>query len=215
MHFGPCRLWIPNGSLTCSPIHHDRHASVTICDCLSIWYAIWALKCLQGKFDTHGYYYFPKLSHPSTCFSHAEYHYCVTVYRSDMQSDLQSACTENLIPTGFIIFPFLAIHRHASVIQNTTIVWLSIDLMCNLNNKVFTNLALMSNDLMCNLNNKKFTNLALTGFTFSKIHLQSSNLIVQTWILNTAVHTDVFACLFKGKKHLMGFKKNSPMIIMR
>jgi len=30
------------------------------------------------------------LTHPSTCFSHAEYHYCVTVYQSDLKSEIQS-----------------------------------------------------------------------------------------------------------------------------
>ena len=30
------------------------------------------------------------LTHASTCFSHAEYHYCVTVYQSDLKSEIQS-----------------------------------------------------------------------------------------------------------------------------
>jgi len=37
------------------------------------------------------------LTHPLTCFSHAEYHYCVTVYQSDVESELQSVCKEKKI----------------------------------------------------------------------------------------------------------------------
>jgi len=33
---------------------------------------------------------FPMLTYPTKCLSHAEYHYFVTVYRSDLQSELQS-----------------------------------------------------------------------------------------------------------------------------
>jgi len=47
------------------------------------------------------------LTHPSACFSHAEYHYCMTVYRSDVQSELQSACKEYFIFAGLTLFPFL------------------------------------------------------------------------------------------------------------
>ena len=47
------------------------------------------------------------LTHPSTCFSHAEYHYCVTVYWSDVQSELQSVCKKNLVFAGFTLFPSL------------------------------------------------------------------------------------------------------------
>jgi len=48
------------------------------------------------KFNTSGFYFPPRnhinqiLTHLSTCYSHAEYNYCVTVYRSDVQSELQS-----------------------------------------------------------------------------------------------------------------------------
>jgi len=78
--------------------------------------------------------------------------------------------------------------------QNTTIVWLSMNLMCNLSSKVFsrkiwcllgliffpfsringhalamqnTTIAWLSIDLMCNRSYKVFANLNLTGFTFS------------------------------------------------
>jgi len=39
-----------------------------------------------------------------TCFSHARYHYCVTVYQSDVKSELQSVCKENLKFTEFDLF---------------------------------------------------------------------------------------------------------------
>jgi len=42
------------------------------------------------------------LTHPSTCYSHAPYHYCVTVYRSDVQCEKQS--DYNLDTYGFLIF---------------------------------------------------------------------------------------------------------------
>jgi len=90
------------------------------------------------------------LTHPSKCFNHAEYHYCVTVYRSDVKSELQSVCKEILIFLGFTLFPFSYIHRHALVMQNTTFVWLSMDLMCNLSYKVFTNLTLTGFTLLPN-----------------------------------------------------------------
>jgi len=75
----------------------DMQSSCTIpllCDCLSIWCAIWATKCLQ--IEHWRVLLFPRkhinqiLTHPSTCYSHAEYYYCVTVYRSDVQFELQS-----------------------------------------------------------------------------------------------------------------------------
>jgi len=44
------------------------------------------------------------LTHPLTCFSHAEYHYCVTFYQSDVKSELQSVCKENLKISGFTLF---------------------------------------------------------------------------------------------------------------
>jgi len=130
-----------------------------------------------------------------TYFSHVEYHYCVTVYQSDVKSDLQSVCKENLKFTVFTFFslthtsidihsscriPLLCeclsiwcaiwatkrlqiwhlqilvflpkshwsnhdyshIHRHVIVMQHTTIVWLSINLTCNLRYKSFTTLTL-------------------------------------------------------------------------
>jgi len=43
------------------------------------------------------------LTNPSTYFSHAEYHYCVTLYRSDVQSELQSVCNTHWIHS----FPIL------------------------------------------------------------------------------------------------------------
>jgi len=44
------------------------------------------------------------LTHPLTCINHAEYHYYVTVYQSDVKSELQSVCKENLKFTGFTLF---------------------------------------------------------------------------------------------------------------
>jgi len=44
------------------------------------------------------------LTHQLTCFSHAGYHFCVTVYQSDVKSELQSVCKENLKFTGFTHF---------------------------------------------------------------------------------------------------------------
>ena len=69
----------------------DMHSSCRIpllCDCLSIWCES-ELRSVY-KFGTCGFYFFPRkhinqiLTHPSTCYNHAEYHYCVTVYRSDL-----------------------------------------------------------------------------------------------------------------------------------
>jgi len=40
------------------------------------------------------------------------------------------------------LIKFSPIHQHAIVMQNTTIVWLSIDLMCNVTYKVITTLTL-------------------------------------------------------------------------
>jgi len=45
------------------------------------------------------------LTHQLTCFSHAEYHYCVTVYQSDVKSELQSVCKEKLKFTMFTFSP--------------------------------------------------------------------------------------------------------------
>ena len=44
-------------------------------------------------------------AHPSIekCFSHAEYHYFVTVYQSDVKSELQSVYKESLKFTGFTL----------------------------------------------------------------------------------------------------------------
>ena len=76
----------------------DMHSSCRIPllrDCLSIWCAIWATKCLQ---IWHWRVVpFPPKSHQSN-HSHIHrhtivmqpYHYCVTVYRSDVQSEIQS-----------------------------------------------------------------------------------------------------------------------------
>jgi len=50
-----------------------------------------------------GLLFSPKLTHPSTCIVHAEYHYCVTVYRSDVQSEIQS--DHNFDTYGFQFFP--------------------------------------------------------------------------------------------------------------
>jgi len=58
------------------------------------------------------------LTHQLTCFSHAKYHFCVTVYLSDVKSELQSVCKENLkselqsvCKENFL--PYSHIHRHA------------------------------------------------------------------------------------------------------
>jgi hypothetical protein len=102
----------------------DMHSSCRIpllCDCLSIWCAIWATKCLQIE-HLRVLLFPPKsfnqiLTHPSTCYSHAEYHYCETVYQSDVQSELQSAYKLNTY--GVYFFPrnhiqnSSHIHRHA------------------------------------------------------------------------------------------------------
>jgi len=45
------------------------------------------------------------LTHQLTCSSHTEYHYCVTVYQSDVKSELQRVCKENLKFTGFTFPP--------------------------------------------------------------------------------------------------------------
>ena len=50
-----------------------------------------------------GLLFYPKLTHPSTCIVHAEYHYCVTVYRSDVQPEKQS--DHNFDTYGFQFFP--------------------------------------------------------------------------------------------------------------
>jgi len=75
----------------------DMHSSCRIpllCDCLSIWCAIWAKKCLQSEhlrvLLSPPKSYSKWLTHPSTCVVHTEYHYCVTVCRSDVQCELQS-----------------------------------------------------------------------------------------------------------------------------
>jgi len=44
------------------------------------------------------------LTHQLTCFSHAEYHFCVTVYQSDVKSELQKNCKENFKFSGFTLF---------------------------------------------------------------------------------------------------------------
>jgi len=95
------------------------------------------------------------------------------------------------IPNGSL--PCSPIYWHAVVMQNTTIVWLSINLMCNLSSKVFarkiwnllgliffpfphihrhalvmqnTTIMWLSTNLTCNLSYKAFTNLTLMVFTF-------------------------------------------------
>jgi len=134
------------------------------------------------------------LTHLSTCFSHAKYHCCVTVYQSDVQSELQSLARKIWYLLGLLFFPCPPIHRHALVMHNTTLLWLSINLMCNPSSKVFarkiwyllgllifpfshihrhasvmqnTTIVWLSIDLMGNLSYKLFTNLTYTDFTFS------------------------------------------------
>ena len=54
------------------------------------------------------------LTHQLTCFSHAEYHCCVTVYQSDVQSELQSVYKEKF--DTYWVYSFIPnshIHRHA------------------------------------------------------------------------------------------------------
>jgi hypothetical protein len=54
------------------------------------------------------------LTHQLTCSSHAEYHFCVTVYQSDVQSELQSVCKQNLkFKWVYSFLPNSHIHRHA------------------------------------------------------------------------------------------------------
>ena len=67
---------------------------------------------LQRKFKIYWvFFFYPKLTHPSTCIVHAEYHYCVTVYRSDVQSEIQS--DYNFDTYGFSIFgpEFICVHQ--------------------------------------------------------------------------------------------------------
>ena len=45
------------------------------------------------------------LTHQLTCFSHVVHHYCVTVYQSDVKSELHSVCKENLTLMGFTFPP--------------------------------------------------------------------------------------------------------------
>jgi len=62
---GSCRLWIPNGSLPCSPINwHDLVMQNTTIVWLSI-NLMWnlSLKCLQGKFQVYWVYSFLPNSH--------------------------------------------------------------------------------------------------------------------------------------------------------
>ena len=120
-----------------------------------VWLSInlmWNLssKVFARKFwNLLGLLFFPQFTHPSKCIVHAEYHYRVTVYRSDVQSELQSVFKFD--NSGFYLFlrkkknlltKFSHIHRHAIVMQNTTSVWLSIDLMRNVSYKVITTLTL-------------------------------------------------------------------------
>jgi len=63
------------------------------------------------------------------------------------------------------------------IMQNTIIVWLSIDLMCNLSYKVFTT-------------------LIQTGFNFSpEFSLCPSNSIIHTWKKRLFIMNNVSACL--------------------
>ena len=94
LDLGSCRFWIPNGSLLCSPI--NWHALV-MQNATFVWLSInlmWNLSykkiCKENLKFTGLTFFSPKLTHPSTCIVHAEYHYCVTVYRSDVQFELQS-----------------------------------------------------------------------------------------------------------------------------
>jgi len=89
------------------------------------------------------------LTHQLTCFSHAEYHFCVTVYQSDVKSELQSVCKKNLKFTGFTLFS----QTHTSIDMHGSC---RIPLLCD------------CLSIWCaNLSYKVFTNLTLTSFTFS------------------------------------------------
>jgi len=89
------------------------------------------------------------LTHPLTCFSHAEYHFCVTVYQSDVKSELQSVYKENLTFTRFTLFSLtrISIDMHSSC--RIPLLWDCLSIWC------------------ANLSYKVFTNWTLTGFTFS------------------------------------------------
>jgi len=56
-------------------------------------------------------------THPLTCLSHAEYHYCVIVYQSDVKSELQSVCKKKKSRfTRFTLFSktHTSIDKHSS-----------------------------------------------------------------------------------------------------
>jgi len=116
------------------------------------------------------------LTHPLTCFSHAEYHYCVTVYQSDVKSVLQSVCNGNLKFTGFtfsseIIFKIThtSIDMHSSCRIPLLCDCLSIDLMCNLSYKVFTTLT--------------FTGLIFSPNSFAFIKFNYTDLKIRLFIM--------------------------------
>jgi len=65
-----------------------------------------------------GFLFYPKLTHPSTCIVHAEYHNCVTVYRSDVQYEKQS--DHNFDTYGFLIFsPEIICVHQIQIIQTS------------------------------------------------------------------------------------------------
>ena len=115
------KIWKFTGFTLFSQTHTsiDMHSSCRIpllCDCLSIW----CESELQSvyRFDKCGFYFFSPeiiliklLTHPSTCYSHAAYHYCVTVYRSDVQCEKQS--DYNFDTYGFFNFSpeFIRVHQ--------------------------------------------------------------------------------------------------------
>ena len=62
-------------------------------------------------------------AHPSIDISHAEYHFRVTVYQSDVQSELQSVYKENLKFTGFTLFSLThtSIDMHSSPVHRSDV----------------------------------------------------------------------------------------------
>jgi len=87
------------------------------------------------------------LTHQLTRFSHAEYHYCVTVYQSDAKFELQNVCKENLKFTGFTLSSQLT---HPST--------------CIVHAEYHYCVTVYRSDV--NLSYKVFTDLTLAGFTF-------------------------------------------------
>jgi len=57
------------------------------------------------------------LTHQLTYFSHAEYHYCVTVYQSEVKSELQSVCKENFKKSQGLLFSPKLTHPSTCIVH--------------------------------------------------------------------------------------------------